>query len=183
MKLSLSSMAVLSFAATMLFVYPSRADVVGPDPESCPSGSSPSSCHGGPYCSLATCTTTDECDEGETCQSASLCTTAIDCGGIGGPAETTNVLGACVEACTQGTCTTHKVCSKGTPGTGGNGGTGGDGGAGGNGGSGGGDDLAVTGCACSLENGRALGGAAGALALLAGLALTGRRRDRRPAKK
>lgn len=176
MKLSLSSMAVLSFAATVLFVYPSRADVVGPDPESCPSGSNPSSCHGGPYCSLATCTTTDQCDEGETCQSAQLCTTAIDCGGIGGPSETTNVLGACGAACTQGTCTTHMVCAKGTPGAGGNGGEGGEGG------SGGGDDLAVTGCACSLENGRALGGAAGALALLAGLALTGRRRDRRRTK-
>ncbi len=166
-------LAICSFAMIALSSYPVLADVVGPGPDTCPNGSVPSSCHGGPYCYPLTCTGDADCDEGEKCQSAEVCTTTIECaGGWGGSSPTSNVLGPCGDGCSAGTCTPLKVCQK-TSSTG----AGGEGGSGGSGG--GGDDLIVKGCACSLEKGSTLGGVAGAVALLAGLsAFTGRRRSR-----
>ena len=169
-------LAVCSFSLAVLSSYPARADVVGPQPETCPAGSDPSACHGGPYCYPAKCDTDTDCDSGETCAETPLCTEPFDCGGgWGGSSPSTNVLGPCGAGCAEGTCTPLKVCQKST--STGSGGSGGAGGAGG--GSSTGDDYAVKGCACSLEEAPTLGGLA-ALALLAGLsAFTGRRKARR----
>ncbi len=158
-------LALCSFALAALSSYPVHADVVGPEPATCPDGSVPSTCHGGPFCYPATCSSDADCDEGETCKDASLCTEPFDCGGgWGGSAPSTNVLAACGSGCAKGTCSTLKVCQQ----------EGGEGGSGG-----GGDDYLVKGCTCSVEKAPTLG-LAGTLALVAGLlAFTGRRRSRR----
>lgn len=161
--------AALSLSAAT----PALADVVPNPPDACPDGAKPSTCHGGPYCATFDCATSADCGEGLECKKTKLCTDEIDCGGGNGPSFTFNVQGACGDAC-AGTCTEHLVCvKKASTGTG-TGGSGGDGGSGAGGG-----DLVVTGCSCNTA-GSALGGAAGAAMLLAGvLGLAGRRSRRR----
>jgi hypothetical protein len=173
------------FAITCLAASPARADVVGPEPDSCPDGSVPSACHGGPYCHPFSCMTDADCDPGLSCKDRDLCTADIDCGGAE-PYIIKQITGTCESGCAAGsTCVTQKVCvppSTGTTtgagggGSSGNGG-GGNGGAGGGGGSGG--EVVVTGCACDLARGNVALGAAGGALFVLGLAGLGTRRRRR----
>lgn len=184
-------------ATALLAAPPARADVVPEPPMDCLDGTVGETCHGGPYCAPDTCTTDAECDAGKVCKDRDLCTATIDCGGMGGPAPTTEVTASCGEACPAGdTCSVLKVCVTASSGTGGAGGattsggaggsttTGGTGGAsvGGAGGSGGGggDDVVVSGCSCRVPGAGTAVGAAGALLFALGLAgLGGRRRRQR----
>jgi hypothetical protein len=167
----------LGLALGLAAARPARADVVGSPPDSCTAGSVPATCHGGPYCALASCVSDDDCDEGKACLSTKLCTSEIDCGGGGGPAPTVDVAGPCGASC-AGLCTSQTVCV--TPPSATSGSAGGSStGTGSNGGGGSGGEVVVTGCACSLD-GRAVGGALGGLMLGVGLLGLAARRGRRP---
>jgi len=61
-----------------------RADVVGPAPEDCPSGSFGDSCHAGQFCRPSTCENDGACESGETCQEVKVCVGGIQCGGLTG---------------------------------------------------------------------------------------------------
>lgn len=175
-------MSIALFTTALLAAPPARADVVPEPPIDCLDGTVGETCHGGPYCAPATCATDADCDAGEVCKDTDLCTATIDCGGIDGPAPTTEVTASCGEACPAGdTCSLLKVCVTASSGTGGTGGTttsGGPGGAGGSGG-GGGNDVVVSGCSCRVPGTGTAVGAAGALLFALGLAGLGGRRRRR----
>ena len=87
-----------------------------PVPNACPVGGAADSCHGGPFCSLETCSSDDDCNAGQVCQSTQLCVGKIDCAGGFTPVDAgasfvTTVEGTCEQgqACAA-TCETHKVC-------------------------------------------------------------------------
>lgn len=177
-------MSITLFTTALLTAPPARADVVPEPPMDCLDGTVGETCHGGPYCAPDTCTTDADCDAGEVCKDTDLCTATIDCGGIDGPAPTTEVTASCGEACPAGdTCSLLKVCVTASSGTGGTTTTGGAGGAtvGGAGGSGGsgGNDVVVSGCSCRVPGTGTAVGAAGALLFALGLAGLGGRRRRR----
>src|SRR5688572_26829168 len=92
-----------------------RADVVGPEPESCPAGTIGRSCHGGPYCAPRGCAMDAECGEGAACVERTLCITRIGCaGGLppdADPAdfEVDQVEGSCPDDC-GGECRAERVC-------------------------------------------------------------------------
>jgi len=94
-----------------------RADVVGPDPTNCPAGSTPSACHGGPYCRPTLCADSSSCTNGTTCQEVRWCIGQISCAGrwpfdAARPQQDT-VEGSCEGSatCSKGTCKTVKVCT------------------------------------------------------------------------
>ena len=91
-----------------------RADVVDRPPADCPAGSTPDTCHGGPFCRLITCMNDAECNPGEACQDAKTCVGGIQCGGLeggGDPPIATNE-GSCEQSGCQGSteCQTIKQC-------------------------------------------------------------------------
>ncbi|AKF11613.1 hypothetical protein [Sandaracinus amylolyticus] len=108
--------------ALLLFVLSSasiaRADVVDPEPERCPRGSTPSTAHSGPYCAPRTCLTDVHCGENARCMELAQCVENRACGGLRPPdAELcvmTHVAGACDElgtACAdEARCIVHRVC-------------------------------------------------------------------------
>src|ERR1700679_4366304 len=92
----LRSLAAIGGALLFLALTPTtaRADAVGPPPSNCPAGTTGTSCHGGSYCELSTCTTDTDCASGQTCQPRSYCQIPVTCGGgialpDGGPVEST----------------------------------------------------------------------------------------------
>ncbi|EYF03630.1 Hypothetical protein CAP_5421 [Chondromyces apiculatus DSM 436] len=158
------------------------ADVVGPPPDTCPDGSTPQTCHGGPYCAPRTCASENDCDAGELCVDRKLCLGELGCGGLlepdAMPPMTPTITGTCegTTACTApATCTTMKVCAvneggvtqSSTTSSGGSSGNGGsDGGSGDSGG-------------CSFGAAQTRGGLVAALGVLAaGAALLTARRQR-----
>lgn len=117
MKLLLSSLAL---CASVLLAVPAAADVVGQPPATCPNGSEPSTCHGGPHCNPLSCTTSADCATG-TCQDISYCVKTISCAGNIPPGEDPSqydrevVEGLCTGSCGSGApCKTLKVCATGS---------------------------------------------------------------------
>ena len=100
---------------------PARADVVGPGPESCPSGGTPASCHGGPYCALTECQTDADCAAGvSVCREAPICVGKVVCAGLLPPDanladyERPSVESTCKvgSTCQDGTsCATKRLCA------------------------------------------------------------------------
>ena len=106
------------------------ADVVGPEPESCPAGSSPSVSHSGPYCRpTAECTSEASCGASQTCGAVMQCVETRGCGGLmppdAEPCTLEHVVGPCDGdgSCDVGVCRARDLCS-------GEGGSGGDDGCG-----------------------------------------------------
>ncbi len=142
------------FLSLLIAPQLARADVVGPEPESCPVGSRPSTAHSGPYCApTAECGSDSDCSAG-TCMQVMQCIETRGCGGLmppdAEPCRLEHVAGACAGdgSCAVGECRARRVCSSG---------------------------AADGGCGCRVE---AQHGAAwpASLAFLAGLALLVRRR-------
>jgi hypothetical protein len=98
-----------------------RADVVGPAPDSCPSGGTPSSCHAGPYCALTECEADSECTvEGTVCREVPVCEGKVVCAGLVAPDadlsqyERATVESACQpgDACPDRTrCALRRLCA------------------------------------------------------------------------
>lgn len=177
----------LGFAAFLAVSWSgaARADVVGPPPDICPSGATPNSCHGGPFCAPKLCTTSADCTGGAVCTEQPFCVTQISCAGFippdADPSEFNqpNAGGLCPDG---NECKPPAVCQKinvcllpwesGTSSSG----------AGGGGTTSGGATGESGGCSCRVpgvaEVPGELGGAAalGALALAAGIALARRRK-------
>lgn len=106
----------LCFLASLL-TY-ARADVVGFPPASCPRGSIPRTCHGGPHCEIKLCQSDADCYNGEKCQPIQACFGTLNC--ISRPLPTdatyppTNIMkSACPDSgyCSVGqACQTEKLC-------------------------------------------------------------------------
>ena len=99
------------------------ADVVDPEPESCPPGSTPSTAHSGPYCALsAECSTDADCASG-TCDAVMQCIETRACGGLmppdAAPCTLEHVVGPCADdgTCATGTCRARSVCGGGSGGS------------------------------------------------------------------
>ncbi len=73
---------VLTSLATFTLAPVASADVVSPQPASCPEGGQPATCHGGPHCRLLVCATDSDCLEGRVCQDRSFCVGTINCAGL-----------------------------------------------------------------------------------------------------
>lgn len=90
------------------------ADVVGDPPPSCPTGSSPNVCHGGPFCEPAFCMDDGDCTGGWTCQDVNACVGEVNCGGGGRPSPTETFEGACKPDSTcdvaGATCQARRQC-------------------------------------------------------------------------
>jgi hypothetical protein len=113
LTVSLTSLALLTLAPVAF------ADVVSPEPASCPEGGNPSTCHGGPHCRPLGCMTDTDCQDGRVCQERSLCVGVVNCAGLLPPDadpsmyDVQTVEGTCSPdvPCDAGaTCTTLKVC-------------------------------------------------------------------------
>ena len=150
-------MRTLCLVCVLLLPQVAFADVVGPEPESCPPGSQPAVSHSGPYCApLAECSADSACGEGEACNPIQQCVETRGCGGLvppdAEPCTLENVVGPCEGdgSCATGECRTRSVCS--------------------------GEAAADGGCGCRV--GARRGAPLGGLALLA-LGLLGIRRARR----
>ena len=167
----LGLLAVL--ATTLASGGAARADVVSPPPETCPAFTRGSTCHGGPYCTPATCATTDECGVGFACRDVSLCVGPFDCTSGYGMFTSERSSGECAPGgCGLGACTTRRVCA---PDPTHDAGVAADGGT---------ARHAKYGCGCSLPGGGAtLGGLSLVIAALCGLALRGGRGRRREPRK
>ena len=90
-----------------------RADVVMPPPKTCPAGTKPGTCHGGPHCKPEECSSSASCAPGQVCQGQKYCMQTINCGGgYGGPSYVDVARAACAGAtpCKVGKCTTVQVC-------------------------------------------------------------------------
>lgn len=172
----------LSLAFVTVIAAPAAADVVSAPPVSCPAGSDPATCHGGPHCNPLLCGATADCGAGQVCKDVAYCVKTINCGGLLPPDadpsmyEKEAVDGVCTGACSGGApCKTLKVCvaestssssSSGSTGTS----TSSSSGAAGGGESGG----------CSFAGGRGpLGAAFAAIAATAALSFARRRPRRR----
>ncbi|UJR85243.1 hypothetical protein [Sandaracinus amylolyticus] len=98
-----------------------RADVVDPEPERCPRGSTPATAHSGPFCRADdTCASDAECSTGQRCVAIAQCLETRGCGGRtdfedAEPCTLTHVSGECESAggsCgDEGTCTERRVCA------------------------------------------------------------------------
>jgi MYXO-CTERM domain-containing protein len=132
------TMAALSFLGALLSPAGGRADVVAPPPTDCPAGSEGGSCHGGTFCSPVRCTDSTACPNGTSCQQANLCIAQFTCWGKGGPSTPMDdVKGSCATgSCAAGTCQSISACVSST------------------------STTPNRGCACSLGEAGAGGGAA-----------------------
>lgn len=108
----------LCFLCLLLLPSAALADVVGPEPESCPPGSRPSVAHSGPYCApVAECGGDTECGAGETCDVIQQCVETRGCGGLmapdSEPCTLEHVVGPCGGdgSCAVGECRSRSVCS------------------------------------------------------------------------
>lgn len=89
-----------------------RADVVDFPPASCPRGSTPETCHGGPHCRVKLCQTDADCPKGKACKPVQACFGKISC--MGRPLYTdasyplTDIMKS---ACpSSGTCSDGQAC-------------------------------------------------------------------------
>lgn len=96
------------------------ADVVDPEPPSCPPGSTPATAHSGPYCyPSGDCTSDSMCGAGSTCNPVMQCIETRGCGGLSfpdaEPCTLEHVVGACAGdgSCAVGECRARSVCSGG----------------------------------------------------------------------
>lgn len=111
------SASLLSFALVAL-APAAFADVVFPEPASCPEGGQPATCHGGPHCRALTCTTNTDCQGGLVCQERSFCVNVINCAGLLPPdadpsmfdVQTVESTCSANDSCDAGSCTALKVC-------------------------------------------------------------------------
>lgn len=114
-------MRTLTLLLVLLVPTLASADVVGPDPTDCPTGSRGTSCHGMEYCAPRTCTGAADCSAGEICQARDLCISSGTCGGLrppdaGPPAPVSVVTATCSGSCAEGACESRMVCvPDGTP--------------------------------------------------------------------
>ena len=115
-------MSLATIASSLFFlVAPTPGDVVPPEPQ-------PATCHGGPFCAGAACSTDADCSGGLSCQEVELCLGSIGCAGLLPPDadpsdyDQERVLGACDASCAN--CQPRKVCAEGAS-PGGSGGSGG----------------------------------------------------------
>ena len=179
----------LSIALATSLSVPASADVVGPPPTSCPAGSTPSTCHGGPHCTPNLCGTDADCTGGTACKDVAYCVTTINCSGLLPPDadpsqfEKDAVDAAC-GACSGGQpCKTLKVCiAGGTSSSSSSGGTTSSSSSGGTTSSSSGTTETGAGesggCSCDLAGGEGpLGAAFAAFAATAALAFARRRRE------
>ncbi len=113
LTVSFTSLALLTFTPVVM------ADVVNPEPLSCPEGGQPSTCHGGPHCRLLGCMTDTDCQDGLVCRDRSLCVGVVNCAGLLPPdadpsmynTETVESVCSPDAACkVDETCKTLKVC-------------------------------------------------------------------------
>lgn len=108
----------LAFCLALSIAPPlARADVVDPEPPSCPVGSRPSTAHSGPYCApTAECGSDSDCSAG-TCMEVMQCIETRGCGGLmppdAEPCTLEHVAGACGSdgSCAVGECRARRVCS------------------------------------------------------------------------
>ena len=162
--------------AALFLSVPAYADVVGPEPEDCPSGSIGTASHAGEWCMPWLCAER-ACELGTTCENTGLCVLEEEraCGGdtSGTPCTYTHreVFGPCetTDDCASGTCVTAEYCVE--PAPPGNDTSGGDT-SGGDTASGGTSDGSK-GCSCST------GAGASMVFLLGLLPLLGARRRQR----
>ncbi len=117
MNRKLSMPCLVLAATTLLWGAAARADVIGPPPKTCPAGTEPGSCHGGPFCKPKVCVSDASCKAGQSCQSKKFCIKQINCGGGYGTKYIDVAKGTCPGGapCKDGTCKTVKVCVAGTP--------------------------------------------------------------------
>jgi MYXO-CTERM domain-containing protein len=106
----------------LLFVSGARADVVDPEPDSCPPGARPATSHSGPYCApLPDCTGDAECGASARCGPVMQCIEERACGGLmppdAEPCTIEHVVGPCGagDTCSTGVCRARQVCT--TPST------------------------------------------------------------------
>lgn len=167
-------------AAMALWSGVAAADAVPEPPTDCPDGTTPNTCHGGPYCAPTSCTQDADCADGKVCRERSLCLGSISCGGGWDPDATPDsspqILGECgpdASCDPSAPCTPMKVCVS----------PGGASSSGSGDGSGDDEDLTVTGCSCRAAgagNGLAVGAvAAGVLVAGAAVFVSRRSRDQR----
>ena len=103
-----------------MFSPSALADAVSAEPEDCPEGSDGTSSHAGEWCEELTCDADEECPEGTSCETSSVCLDVYEtsCGGwqpeTGEPCtfEVREVLGDCEsdDDCEVGTCETDTRC-------------------------------------------------------------------------
>jgi MYXO-CTERM domain-containing protein len=102
----------------LLAARPALADVVDPEPDSCPPGSTPSTAHTGPYCRpTPDCASDSACGAGATCDAVMQCIETRGCGGLMGPDSAPctieHVVGPCAGdgTCAVGECRARQVCN------------------------------------------------------------------------
>jgi len=112
-------MMLAGAAAFALLPGAARADVVFPPPATCPDGTEPGTCHGGPHCRPLICATNTDCQGGAVCMDRPFCVHTISCAGKLPPDADPSMYdqqvaeAACPgnSACDAGaTCSTLKVC-------------------------------------------------------------------------
>lgn len=115
-----TTLIVLAFAPAL-----ARADVVDPEPDRCPPGSTPATAHSGPYCAPIPDCTSDSACTGATCMAVTQCIETRGCGGRevpdAAPCTLEHVVGPCNAdgTCATGTCRARHVCSNGSTAAGG----------------------------------------------------------------
>lgn len=110
---TLSFRFVVLVLALVTGITLAQADVVNPEPTSCPNGSTPSTGHVGPHCAPATCKSDADCKNGTTCREVSLCTTTETGYHRGGSYKVDFVHATCSKggSCSKGTCNTGMRCA------------------------------------------------------------------------
>lgn len=116
MRLTLAGLVVL-FSSWSAFA--AHADVVGPEPEACPPGGQPATCHAGPHCRFMACESDADCQAPESCQALQLCRDSVICAGLVSPDEdleqyrVQTVEGVCApgSTCERGRCESVMACS------------------------------------------------------------------------
>jgi MYXO-CTERM domain-containing protein len=107
--------------ASILLCGAASADVIGPPPARCPSGSVPASSHIGPFCHPPRCTGSSRCEVvvglfgqklSGTCEERKLCVvTVTQQGGWASGHKVETVVDACdAGTCAKGTCERLRVC-------------------------------------------------------------------------
>jgi len=108
-------MRLLLVSSLILLPALASADVVGSEPDACPYGGVPNTCHGGPHCRLDTCASDADCSGEQTCQAVDRCIEVVNCAGGIGPGvdpsefDVDTVAGTC-GSCADGECQSVSIC-------------------------------------------------------------------------
>lgn len=125
-----SSVLLAMFITTvpvLCLTAPAYADVVEPEPDECPEGSTPDTCHGGPHCLPVRCAADTDCTGDFVCEEREYCVDTINCAGMLGPGEDPSdfdrdvIVGECRGDC-SGACNFIRLCVPPLPEGGGGGG-------------------------------------------------------------